>query len=66
MLISSEEKFLIDVLFNNTKILKVDVDKLSLDKIIKIASSHLVLPLLYDRIIEKIYQNISIKNLWNI
>lgn len=47
--ISYEERFLIDVLFNASKdfIRQVDFEKINYDFLVKLASQHLILPLLY-------------------
>ena len=59
-LFSKEEKFLIEILFKNStnKFRKTDIEKLNLDKLIKISSEHLVLPLLFQKIKENKLQKL--------
>ena len=47
--ISSEEKFLINILFKERKIIKkeIDFDNINYELLVKIASEHLMLPSLY-------------------
>ena len=45
--LSEEEKFLQDLLFHNVKIDKKIFNKLNYDKLVKLSSSHLLLPALY-------------------
>ena len=53
MEISLEEKFLVNLLFKEKKIIKSEVENLNLEKIIKIGSAHLIIPLIFSKIKEK-------------
>ena len=55
IILSREEEFIINILFKN-KIINNDVfEKLNYDKVVKIASSHLMLPALYVKLKKRNY-----------
>ena len=51
--LSKEEEFLVDVIFNEKKSCYDGLDSLDFEKLIKISSSHLLIPTFYNKIIEK-------------
>ena len=53
---SLEQKLLVDILFNDKKLEKERFDKINFDKLIKISSSHLIIPALFSNIITKGYK----------
>lgn len=55
MKITSEEKFIFRALFSSERIDKKTLQELDYEKIIKLASSHLILPTLYSNLKEKNY-----------
>ena len=55
--LSEEENFLIEILFKKKKSMKVNYNSINYESIVKIASSHLMLPSLYLNIKKKKYTN---------
>ncbi len=60
--INREEEFLIDILFSEKKIEYKNYKKINFDSLVKITSSHLMLPSLYLNIKKKTLQNTFLKN----
>ena len=56
--LSKEELFLKDLIFCPTKINSFDVEKINFERLVKIASSNLLLPLLYLKLEEKFLNKI--------
>ena len=54
-ILSNEEMFIIDVLFNYEKS-KKNIDLINFEKVIKISSAHLMLPSLYNNLLIKNYK----------
>ena len=48
-----EERTIVDLLFNNKKLLKKDFEKFDFEKFVKISSSHLILPLIFTKLKQK-------------
>tara|TARA_B100002052_G_scaffold217900_1_gene199878 strand:- start:5964 stop:6992 length:1029 start_codon:yes stop_codon:yes gene_type:complete len=71
--LNKEEKFIINTLFSDKKITEHQITSLNFEKLIKIASSHLILPSLYVKLKEKNYLqfipnelNIFLKKIYSI
>ena len=50
MILNPNEKFIIDLIFSKNKL---DIKDIDFDEIVKIGSSHLILPLIYSKIKKK-------------
>jgi hypothetical protein len=63
--ISKEEKLLINILFKEDKLNKIAFDNIDYENVVKIASSHLMLPSLYINLKRKKYTNYIAEELRN-
>lgn len=71
--LNKEEKFIINTLFSDKKISEHQISSINFEKLVKIASSHLILPSLYTKLKEKNYLqfipnelNIFLKEIYSI